>query len=262
MIKRFFKDLKKYSKYIAYATKSGLKAEIAGSYLSWIWLFLEPICFMLIYTFIAIVVFNSSVEYFPVFVFIGLTIWSFFQKSLLASVRLVLSNRDTVTKVYVPKFILLLTRMSINSVKFFISFLLVIICMAIYQVPITWNVLYFFPIFIILFIFTFGICAIFMHFGVFVQDLANITTIALRLVFYASGVFFALDKRVPEPYNEILIVANPVAAIITQCRDVLLYGMSMDFTLMGAWFVIGLLLALLGIRTIYKYENTYVKVMR
>lgn len=101
-----------------------------------------------------------------------------------------------------------------------------------------------------------------MHFGVFAQDLYNITNIGLRLLFYASGVFFALDKRVPEPYNELLIILNPIAAAITEFRDVLLYKTPMDFALMGAWFVIGIILLLLGIRTIYKYENTYVKVMR
>lgn len=262
MIKRFFGDIKKYSKYIVYSTKSQLKAEVTGSYLSWIWLFLEPICFMLIYTFIAVVVFRAKVEYFPIFVFIGLTIWSFFQKTLVSSVKLVLANRDTVTKVYVPKFILLITRMCVNSVKFFISFLLVIIFMLFYQVPISLNILYFFPLFIILFIVTFGISSLFMHFGVFVQDLSNITNIGLRLLFYASGVFFALDTRVPEPYNRILIDVNPIAAIITQCRDVLLYKTPMDFSLMGVWLLIGLFIAYIGIKTVYKYENTYVKVMR
>ena len=262
MIKRFINDLKKYKKYIIYSAKSQLKSEVAGSYLSWIWLFLEPICFMLIYTFIAIVVFNSSVEYFPIFVFIGLTVWSLFSKTLMSSVRLVLANRDTVTKVYIPKFILLLTRMCVNSVKFFISFILVIICMVIYQVPISLNVLYFIPIFIILFIVTFGISTIFMHFGVFAQDLYNITNIGLRLVFYASGVFFALDKRVPEPYNELLIVLNPIAAIIAEFRNILLYKTPMDLTLMAAWFLFGIVILLIGIRTIYKYENTYVKVMK
>ena len=63
MIKRFFGDLKKYWKYIKYSTKSQLKTEVTGSYLSWIWLFLNPICFMLIYTFISIIVFNSKQEY-------------------------------------------------------------------------------------------------------------------------------------------------------------------------------------------------------
>ena len=262
MIKRLIADLKKYSKYIKYSTKSQLKAEVTSSYLSWIWLFLEPICFMLIYTFIAIVVFKSSVEYFPIFVFIGLTVWNFFSKTLTSSVRLVVANRDIVTKVYIPKFVLLITRMCVNTVKFFISFSLVIICMIIYQVPISLNVLWFIPLYMVLYIVTFGISSIFMHFGVFVQDLANITTIGLRLLFYASGVFFALDTRVPEPYNRILIDCNPIALIITECRDVLLYKSPINYELVGIWVLIGLILSYLGIRTIYKYENTYVKVMR
>ena len=61
MFERFRNDLKKYSKYIKYSTKSQLKAEITGSYLSWMWLIIEPICFMLIYAFIAIVVFRSEI---------------------------------------------------------------------------------------------------------------------------------------------------------------------------------------------------------
>lgn len=239
-----------------------MKAEIAGSYLNWLWLFVEPICFMFIYIFVAVVVFKSNIEYFPIFVFIGLTVWNLFSKTLVSSVKLVIANRDTVTKIYVPKFVLLLTRMCINSVKFFISFSLVIICMIIYQVPISLNVLYFFPIFIILFIITFGISSLFMHFGVFIKDLSNITTIALRLLFYASGVFFAIDTRVPAPYNELLIKLNPIASIIYEFRNVLLYQSSINFSLMGIWLIIGLFLSYVGIKTIYKYENTYVKVMK
>ena len=261
-MKEFIKDIKKYGKYITYSTRSQLKAEVTNSYLSWIWLFLEPICFMLIYTFIANVVFSSRQDYFPVFVFIGLTIWNFFSKTLVASGRIVPANRDTITKVYIPKFVLLISKMCVNSVKFFISFSLVVIFMFIYQVPLSFNILFFIPIFIVLFLITFGISCIFMHFGVFIQDLANITNIGLRLLFYASGVFFALDTRVPAPYNELLIKLNPIAAIIIETRNALLYQTSMNIPLMGIWVILGLIISYIGIRTIYKYENTYVKVMR
>ena len=262
MIKRFINDLKKYSKFIKYSTKSQLKAEVTGSYLSWLWLFLEPICFMLIYTFIAQVVFRYKTEHYAIFVFIGLTIWNFFSKTLTASVRLVVNNRDIVTKVYLPKHILLITKMCVNSVKFFISFSLVIIGMIICHVSISFNVLYFIPLFCIIFVFTFGISIIFMHFGVFVQDLSNVITIVLRLVFYMSGVFFSIDNRVPAPYNAILLIINPVAAAIEQCRNILLYSTPLNISLMGMWLFIGLILSYIGIRIMYKYENTYVKVMR
>ena len=253
-MKDIIRDLKKYRKYIMYSTKSQLKAEVTNSYLSWIWLFLEPICFMLIYTFIANVVFNSKQEYFPVFVFIGLTVWTFFNRALTTSVKLVPANRDIITKVYIPKFVLLISKMCVNSVKFFISFSLVAIFMIFYQVPISFNILYFIPILV-----TFGISCIFMHFGVFINDLSNITNIGLRLMFYASGVFFALDTRVPAPYNELMIKLNPIAAIIVETRKALLYQSSINISLIIAWILAGLIIAYIGIRTIYKYENTYVK---
>ena len=262
MIKKFINDIKKYSKYIKYSTKSQLKAEVTGSYLSWLWLIIEPICFMLIYTFISIIVFKSKQQYFPIFVFIGLTMWSFFQKSVVSSIKLVVNNRDTVTKVYIPKFILLIVQMSVNTVKFFISFSLVVIFMIIYKVPISWNVLYFIPLFITLFIFTFGVATIFLHFGVFVQDLSNITTIALRLCFYMSGIFYNIETRVPAPYNKMLVKCVPVTTFISECRHILLYRMSLDSLLIAFWLFIGFIIAYIGLKIIYKYENTYVKVMK
>ena len=65
-MRRFLNDLKKYKDYINYQAKAQLKNEITGSYLGWIWLVLEPLCFMLIYTFIAGVVFERNLPYLPV----------------------------------------------------------------------------------------------------------------------------------------------------------------------------------------------------
>ena len=259
-MKKFIKDLKKYWNYIVYATKSELKTEIINSYLGWLWLLLEPLCFMLIYTFIAIIVFKSKVEYFPVFVFIGLSAWNFFNKTIISSVKLVANNRDTVTKVYLPKFVLLLIKMGVNTFKMAVSFLMVIIFMIIYQVPITWNILWFFPIVIILIIFTFGVSSIVMHLGVFAEDLVNIINIGLRLVFYLTGIFFDISTNAF--YRTLLLDVNPMANIIHNLRQVMIYSNHPGYLFLAVWLVIGVCLSVLGIRTIYKYENTYVKVMR
>src|SRR5699024_9189053 len=125
-IRRFREDLKKYWKYTRYAAKSQLKSEVASSYLNWLWWILDPLLFMLVYTFIALVVFKKSVEYFPVFVFIGLTCWNFFNKCVLGSVKVVKNNRQIVTKVYIPKFLLVVQKMLVNGFKMVISFALVL----------------------------------------------------------------------------------------------------------------------------------------
>ena len=262
-MKRFFNDLKKYKNYMLYATWAELKTEVINSYLGFLWMILEPLMMMLIYTFIANVVFKSSVQYFPVFVFIGLSIWNFFNKMVVVSVKLVSSNSDTVTKVYLPKFVLLFVKMGVNAFKMAVSFLLVFLFMAFYKVPITWNVLWFIPIIITVLIFTFGVCTFVMHFGVFAEDLSNLVNIAMRFIFYLTGIFFDLSTRIHNTvYRTILLDLNPVANFIYNMRNVLMYKSAPVGVWTFVWFCIGLGLCAAGIKTIYKYENTYVKVMR
>lgn len=261
-MKRFIKDLKKYKNYMLYATWAELKTEVINSYLGFLWMILEPLAFMLIYTFIAIFVFKSNVDYFPVFVFIGLSIWNFFNKMLVTSVKLVSSNRDTVTKVYLPKFVLLLIKMGVNGFKMLVSFLLVFIFMIVYKVPITWNVLWFIPLLITVVIVTFGICLFALHVGVFAEDVTNLVNIGLRMLFYMSGIFYNIETINNQLYRTILQDLNPIANLIYNMRNVLMYSKSPVGMWTLVWFVLGLGISYLGIKTIYKYENTYVKVMK
>lgn len=261
-MKRFLRDVAKYWDYIKYQTKAELKSEIIDSYLGWIWLFLEPLCFMLIYTFLAGIVFGSKTDYFPVFVFSGLAIWNFFNKTVSGSVKIVSKNKDIVTKVYVPKFVLLLVKLLVNLFKMFVTFGLLVIFMIFFKVPISLNILWIVPVIICSVIITFGVSSIFMHFGVFIDDLVNLTSIGLKFMFYLSGIFYDIVTKVPEPYNDILLCYNPIAFLITSFRNGLLYCQGVNVLVLIIWFVIGIILSIIGIRTIYKYENTYVKVMR
>ena len=260
-MKRFIDNVKKYFKYATYAAKADLKAEVANSYLNWLWWVLDPIFFMLIYTFIVEIVFRTSEAYFPVFVFVGLTAWDFFNRMVSGSVKLVVSKKSIVTKVYIPKYILLIEKSFVYLFKMMISFALVFILMIVFRVPFTPRILYVIPITVVLYIVSFGIASILLHFGIFVEDLFNVTNIALKLIFYLSGIFYSIRKRVPSPYYKILLKCNPIAFIMDQYRRVLLDGVVPSFKWLGIWFIIGLGLCAIGIRIIHKYENSYAKVI-
>ena len=125
------------------------------------------------------------------FVFIGNTVWTFFNKSITSSVKLISSNKSIVTKVYIPKFILVLEKMFVNFFKLLVSLLIVAGLMAFYRVPLSITMIEMIPLLIALFLFTFGFCVILSHFGVFVEDLSNVVTILMKLVFYFSGIFYS-----------------------------------------------------------------------
>lgn len=244
-----------------YSTKAGLKAEISNSHLSWMWWFLDPICFMVIYTFIAEVVFARSEPYFPVYVFIGLTVWNFFSKVMTGSVKLVKNQKSILTRVYLPKWILSIEKMGNLFFKMCISFALVLILMIIFQVPFSLQLFNLIPVTIVLLVITFGFSTILLHFGVFMEDLSNIVSIFLRLLFYLSGIFYNVYSRVPEPYNKILLRGNPAAFIIEQSRKIIIYQQVPDYLWLSIWMAIGLAVSIIGVATIYKYENSYAKVI-
>ncbi|MEG0181275.1 MAG: ABC transporter permease [Terrisporobacter sp.] len=258
---RFINDVKKYYKYAMYSAKSELKAEVASSYLNWIWWVLEPLCFMLIYTFIFGVVFEASEPNFPIFIFIGILAWDFFNRNMKHSVKMVKQNKAIVSKVYIPKFVLIFSKMFVNAFKMMVCFGIVVVMMLIYRVDINWNILYVIPIMITLLIINFAFMTILLHFGVFVDDLANIVNIILRAVFYMTGIFYSIESRLAAPYSDILLKCNPIAFILSSLRKCLLYGEVPSRKLLLFWSITGLIISIVGIKTIYKNENSYVKVI-
>ena len=261
MFNRFKDDLKKYWKYAIYSSKAQLKSEIANSYLNWLWWVLDPLCFMLIYVFMFGYVFKSNQQYFAIFVFIGITLWDFFNKSLLQSVKVIKANKPIVSKVYIPKFILLFVKMGVNGFKMCISLLIILAMMLVFRVPVTWNVLYFIPILMTLIVIVFGFSCFLLHYGVFVEDLSNVLNIVLRFLFYLTGVFWNIMDRLPAPYNNYIGKGNPNAYLLTDSRDCLINGKTPHRKLLLMWFVVGVIISILGVRKIYKNENSYVKVI-
>ena len=261
-LKQFALDVKKYNNYIVYSAKSSLKAEVADSYLNWVWWVLEPICLMLIYTFIFGFVYAKAENYFPVFIFCGLTGWNFFSANTKQSVRMVKRYKSVISRVYLPKVMLLLSQMIVNGFKMLISFGIVVIMMLIFRVPLSYHVIYVIPILITLAIFTFGIMCIEMHFGVYIDDLANVTDIALKLLFYMTGIFFDIDQRIGKTYPMLATFLgkyNPVAFLLTGLRNSLIYNTAPELLWLLLWFVISVGMALFGICLVYRNENNYVK---
>lgn len=268
-MKRFFSDIKKFGNYVMYSASSELKAEVAGSFLSWLWWFLDPLLYMLVYSFIALLVFRSGEPHFSVFVFIGLNCWQFFNKTIKTSVRLVAANKNIVTKVYIPKHMFILSKMCVYGFKMFVSFGLTaafLIFDAAFGDPvkITFSILYIIPLFVLLFVGTFAISLFIMHFGVFIEDLNNVITVVLQLGFYVSGIFYSIENRLTGSLAwaaKTLTNINPIAMIMADMRAVILGNGSIHPISLVIWLIISAVVAILGIRLIYRFENSYVKII-
>ncbi len=264
-MKRFFKDVSKYWRWVIYAGQSELKAEVANSYLNWLWWVIEPLCFMFIYSFVFGTLFGSKIEHMQIFVYIGITMWDFFSRMMNASVKIVRNNKPIVSKVYIPKYMLIFVKMYVNAFKMVVSFAILIVMMIVMHIPFTLYMFWIIPILLVLFIFTFGAGTFQLHFGVFVVDLAYVVSIVLRMVMYLTGVFYDLQDRLKSVMSEkhAIMVGNfnPAASLIADMRNVIMYATGPNTKFLLIWLIVGMLLSIGGVALIYKNENSYVKVI-
>lgn len=259
----FFKDFKRYLPYSIYSAKSSLKSDIADSYLNWVWWILEPLCYMLIYSFVFGIVFGSKEEYHSLFVFIGVTIWTFFSKCIKSSVSLIRKNKSIVQKLYVPKWVFILSKMFENTFKLLVNCGIIIVMLIVYKVPIKLNlILLVIPLTILLFIFTFGLMCILSNSGVYFNDLNNLVDILLKLLIYFTGIPYNIETKIGKHYPvlaNVLAVYNPIAFIVIGARKVVLYEECFDLRVYVIWLFVSIVITVIGVNKIYKNENNYVK---
>lgn len=258
---RFFHEIKKYGRFALYAAKSDLRAEVANSYLNWLWWIIEPLCSMLVYTMVFGVLFKNNDRYFPLFIFVGITVWDYFGRCVTSSVNLVRDNQHIISRVYLPKHILLVQRMLVLAFKMLICWGLVAVMMAAYRVSVGWNMIFFIPTLLVFFVFCFAVSLYCLHFGVYVSDLSNLLGIVLNLMFYITGIFYNVQESFPAPFGYLLQRINPVAHLIFCFRKALLYDERPSLIMLTVWLCISLLLAAVALRLIYKNENSYVKLI-
>lgn len=260
-IKRFCQDMCKYKEYVFFAAKADLRAEVANSYLNRLWWLLEPFFNMLVYVLVFGRVMGHSVQNYATFVYSALLMFNYFSRTINYSVKCVRNNRDIVTKVYIPKYILLISNMILSFYKLIFSMIVLIAMMVIFKVQIGWNIFWTIPAYLVMLFLSFGVGMIFLHYGVYVDDLGYAVGILLQMLMFLSGEFYDVITSLPAPLNVMMMCLNPAAMFIDTMRNALLYNVAANLPLTGLWILISILLCYIGVHIVYKNENGYVKVV-
>lgn len=243
------------------SAKANLKADVAGSYLNWFWWVLEPLGMMAMYAIIFGWLFQSNIEYFPIFIFSGNMLWGYFNKVCTSSVSLIRSNETLVSKIYVPKYILLIVEMLIEGFKMLIEIGLVALLMICFRVPLTFNIIWGIPILAVLIVNVFGFGMLLLNLGVYIDDLAHAMKIVMMVWMYFSGIFYDMETMIPQPYSGLLLMFNGPAFFIDSFRKAVVYGIGPNIKELIIWFIVGIVVSAIGIKVVNKNENDYVKRM-
>ena len=235
-----------------------MRSDFANSYIGYIWWVLDPVLFMLVYVFIFQIILQTKIPNYPVFLMCSLLFWRWISSSVSQCTSSIISKRSILSQTYIPKFILPLTRLGINSVYFLFSITVLLAFILFYRIPFTWHFIELVPLFFITFLFVYGIGLWLSHLGVFFVDVERLLQFILRIWYYISPGVYAV-ANVPNSLKD-YIWLNPLTPVFESSRNIFLYNKSPNYLILGVWVVISLILIYTGLKKLNKFDKTYTKI--
>lgn len=252
-MKNFLRMVYQHRYLIVQMTKREIAGRYRGSVLGFAWSFLNPLLMLVVYTFVFSVVFKARWDVtameesrvdFALTLFSGLIIFNLFAEIVNRAPGLILSNVNYVKKVIFPLEILPLV--SIGGVSFhaLVSLLVLIAAQLLLKGAVPWSVIYIPVIVLPLLIASAGISWFLAALTVYIRDVAHITSVFTTVLMFLSAVFFPISA-LPEKY-QLYLRLNPIAAIVNESRNAIIFGVPPDWMLLGIALLLGLVLVVAG----------------
>jgi lipopolysaccharide transport system permease protein len=210
-----------YRELIRNLTVADLKNRYQNTSLGFFWSLLSPFLLALVLYFIFSHLFGQE-ENFAVNLLVGIMAWRFFANGTSASLGAIVGKASLVTRVYIPRQILVLSNVLANIISSLLEFivLLPIIFVLLGHLPVT--VLLFPLIHLIYFWFIFGAGLLLSSLFVYFRDLNQIWEILVNVLFFCSPIIYPLSI-IPD-YLMTYYRLNPVTQFIIMYRDVMVAG--------------------------------------
>ena len=204
-----------------------IKARYKQSVLGYFWVILNPFAQMLVMSFAFSLILRiptnsaSNIPY-SIFLFVALLPWGLFSNSLSSACSSLINSSSLITKVYFPRSILVISTIFAKIIDFLFATSVLIIMMLLYHIPITLNILWVFPIFIIQQILTIGLSLFLAAANLLYRDIQYLLNLLLVLWMYLTPIIYPADI-VPDRFK-MFFQLNPLAVIINAYRQVVLGG--------------------------------------
>lgn len=250
-----FKSIYNYRELLKNNVKKEIRGRYKNSILGVIWTFLNPLLQLAVYAFIFPLILKNTLDYYVIFVCVGLIPWTFFTTSISQSAYTIIANGNIVKKVYFPREILPISVVTSAMVNFLISTLIIVAFCILYGLGLTKYVIFFPVILIIQYILQLGISLMLSSCTVYFRDLEHFIQIILQVMFYATPIVFSKDS-IPEAFRRIINL-NPMAHIINAYRDIFYYQTVPDLKNLGILFIISTIICVIGYFIFNKFQKGF-----
>ena len=215
------------------------KLRYQGSILGYLWSVIKPIfLFAILYVVFGIFMRgNQGVDHYPVYLLLGIVLWSFFSEATSQGLQSIVARGDLIRKINFPKYIIIISGTISALINLAINLVVVAIFMIINGVMFSWSALMIIPLVIELYVFALGIASLLSAMNVKYRDVGYLWEIFLQAAFYATPILYALQMVASiKPSIAQLILLNPAAQIIQDARYFVVTDNALTLFTISQWW--------------------------
>ena len=226
--------------------KRQLKVRHAGTRFGILWILLQPLPSIAVFTFFFGQIINVQTGSIPyaIFALIGLVSWNYFTFLSVSMGNILYQSGDVIKKIRFPRLLLLISQILSGGVEFVISLVLVVVAMVFYGISPNANLLLL-PLFVslnILFGWALGIWLCILTYQR--KDLMQVIPVIINFSIWLTPVFFPTSALPPVAEN--LMFLNPMALVCDGLRYTIAAGPAPSLIQYGS-IPIALVVAVLGL---------------
>ncbi len=197
------------------------KLRYQGSVLGYLWSLLKPLMlFAILYVvFVQFLRFGADVEHFPVYLLLGIVLWSFFGEATAQGMSAIVGRGDMIRKINFPKYIIVISGTLSALINLILNLLVVMIFVVVNGVDLKTSILWL-PFNIIeLYIFALAVAFLLSALYVKYRDIGHIWEVFLQGAFYATPILYPMSMVIEQSETAAkILLLNPVAQIIQDTR--------------------------------------------
>lgn len=233
-----------------------IKIKYRRSVLGVLWTLLNPLLMMIVLSVVFSNLFKFDVENFPIYLLSGQVIFNFYSDATNSSMTSILGSASLIKKVYIPKYLFVVSRICSSVINLAASFSALLLVMVAMRVELHYTIIFAIVPIILLVLFSMGIGLFLSAITVKFRDVMHLYSVFVTALMYLTPVIYPLSI-LPE-WLLIIVKANPLTNYLTMFRDVMLNN-----TVFGLGdFCIGLLEAVvslaLGLYVFYRNQDTFI----
>lgn len=233
-----------------------IKIKYRRSVLGVLWTMLNPLMMMAILSVVYSNLFKFDVENFPIYLLSGQVMFNFFSDSTSMAMSSILGNASLIKKVYVPKYMFVLSRICSTSINLMASFTALIFVMLVTRTELHYTILLVWIPIVLLVVFSLGVSLLLAAITVKFRDVMHLYSVFVTALMYLTPVIYPMS--ILPSWLVYIVNANPLTNYLTMFRDVMINN-----TVFGIWsLILGIIEAgaalVIGLYVFYRSQDTFI----